>query len=393
MSVEGLGRALVGAVCALLLCTAAAEAQQVCYAYDSAGRLTGVIDENRNAAFYEYDAVGNILSISRETPTGPVTIYRVYPLNGKPGEQVEVFGVGFNSTPGNNQVTVGGVTAAVSSTLPCTLVVDVPPDGITGPMHVTTPSGEDTSDQSVLVERFAISGTANSVLPNILVQYTVTSNGCNDPAVVWKVNGVGGGTATSGTISTSGLFTAPAAIPTPAYAIIRAQSVVCPTLFDEKTLNIVTSATTFVYATASVMHGAQPVLLPNGTVFGRASARHGAPDVALPANTVISSVSVDNGAPFITALSPNVRTRSVNSFQILVTGLNLAGATGLTIFNASAPDPVITVSNVTVNANGTISATMLVPTTAALGVRTVRVDRPGGNSTAVQTSTNMFTVQ
>lgn len=388
-----LGKALAAMVLVVLLSAAAADAQQVCYAYDSAGRLSGVIDENRNAAFYEYDAVGNIVSISRESPTGPVTIYRVYPLNGKPGEQVEIFGVGFSATPASNQVTIGGVSATVSSTLPCTLVVDVPPDGITGQLHVTTPSGEDTSDQSVLVERFAISGTATSVLPNILVQYTVVSNGCDDPAVVWKVNGVVGGTAVTGTITTSGLYTAPSVIPPSAYAIIRAQSVACPTLFDEKTLNIVTSGTTFVYSTASVAHGAQPVLFPNGAVFFDASARHGTPEAVLPPGTVISSATADNGAPYITGLTPSVRARSANAFQILVTGLNLAGATGLTFFNASTPDPVITVSNVTVNADGTISATVLVPTTAVVGARTVRVDRPGGNSTAVQTSTNLFTVQ
>jgi hypothetical protein len=85
--------------------------------------------------------VGNILSVRRASPSGPVTIYAVYPLSGAPGEQFEIFGVGLSAVPNQNQVTIGGVSANVVSTVPCTLIVEVPPDGITGQIHVTTPSG------------------------------------------------------------------------------------------------------------------------------------------------------------------------------------------------------------------------------------------------------------
>src|SRR6266542_6889232 len=59
-----------------------AGAQQVCYSYDSLGRLTGVIDQNGQAAFYVYDAAGNVLSIRRQSPTGPVTLYSFDPPSG-----------------------------------------------------------------------------------------------------------------------------------------------------------------------------------------------------------------------------------------------------------------------------------------------------------------------
>ena len=42
----------------------AGEAQ---YAYDDLGRLTTVVDEAGNTAIYNYDAVGNLLSIQRFT--------------------------------------------------------------------------------------------------------------------------------------------------------------------------------------------------------------------------------------------------------------------------------------------------------------------------------------
>ena len=34
------------------------------YAYDALGRLVGVVDQNGNWAVYNYDAVGNLLSIN-----------------------------------------------------------------------------------------------------------------------------------------------------------------------------------------------------------------------------------------------------------------------------------------------------------------------------------------
>src|SRR5437667_11014264 len=91
-------------LCTLLMLSQQADAQQVCYSYDGLGRLTGVIDENNQAAFYDYDAVGNILSIRRQTPSGPVTIYSFDRPGGIAGDRVEVFGLGFSSIGNQNQV-------------------------------------------------------------------------------------------------------------------------------------------------------------------------------------------------------------------------------------------------------------------------------------------------
>jgi YD repeat-containing protein len=367
------------------------EAQQVCYAYDATGRLTGVIDENSNAALYQYDAVGNMLSIRRPSATGRVTIYTISASSGAPGEQVEIFGVGFSAIANQNQVTIGGVPTSVVSTLPCTLVVEVPPDGISGQIHVTTPFGEATSDDRFLVSRFAIAGTAFAVLPNTSVQYTVVSNGCNDPAVAWRVNGTVGGNPAVGTITTSGLYTSPANIPTPAFVIVGAASIACPTLSDEKPLNIVRDSTTFIFAAASASHGVQPPSFPPQAVMASVSARYGLPAVILPANTVLASASAAN-VPVITALVPNSRNRP-STFVITITGIDLTGATGLTFFGAATPDAAITVSSVAVNPDGTsLTANISIASTATTGTRTIRVDRPDGNSTAVRTSGNVFTV-
>jgi YD repeat-containing protein len=51
----------------LLICTTALTAQSpVRYVYDELGRLVAVIDPTGAAAIYHYDAVGNLLSITRQ---------------------------------------------------------------------------------------------------------------------------------------------------------------------------------------------------------------------------------------------------------------------------------------------------------------------------------------
>ena len=53
-------------------------------------------------------------------------------------------------------------------------------------------------------------------------QFTATVSNTNDNAITWQVNGVTGGNATVGTISATGLYTAPSVIPNPASVTITA---------------------------------------------------------------------------------------------------------------------------------------------------------------------------
>src|SRR5207249_1687045 len=55
-------------------------------------------------------------------------------------------------------------------------------------------------------------------------QFTATVTNTNNTAVTWQVNGVPGGNATAGTISSAGLYTAPAVVPSPATVTVRAVS-------------------------------------------------------------------------------------------------------------------------------------------------------------------------
>lgn len=388
-----------------------AQAQQVCYAYDGLGRLTGVIDGTGQAAVYDYDAVGNVLAIRRPGPAGPVTIYSFDPPGGLPGDRVEVFGVGFGATANQNQVTIGGVPAPVVGTLPCTLVVAVPPDVVGGPISVTSPLGTGLSSQAFSPFSVAIPPTNPAILIGTTQQFSASVAGCPDPRVVWSVNGIVGGNATVGTITTTGLYTAPAVVPATSTVTIRADSVACAGLSAERTIVVVSELTGFVYAGASVSHGTPAPLFPVNTVMHAGSAVHGTPAPVLPVDTVLDSASVAYGiepattardavlhsasvanGPVISAVSPAGAARGT-SVTVTITGTNLGGASGLTFLGTSVPDTTVTATGVVVDATGTtMTANVAVLATATPGALTVRVDHPGGNSTSVRTGVNVFTV-
>ncbi len=63
-----------------------------------------------------------------------------------------------------------------------------------------------------------------TVVVATLLQYAATVTGNSNTAVNWFVNGVAGGNSTVGTISTTGLYQAPAAVPSPATVTISALS-------------------------------------------------------------------------------------------------------------------------------------------------------------------------
>ena len=63
-----------------------------------------------------------------------------------------------------------------------------------------------------------------TVVVGALQQYTATVTGNSNTGVNWFVNGAAGGNSTVGTISTTGLFQAPAAVPSPATVTITAVS-------------------------------------------------------------------------------------------------------------------------------------------------------------------------
>jgi YD repeat-containing protein len=150
------------------------------YVYDENGRLTGVIDPTGNAAQYNYDAAGNITSITRTT-SGTVSILEFTPNAGPIGTVVTIWGTGFSATPASNTVRFNGTAATVTSAAVNKLVVTVPAGATSGTISVTSPSGSATSTQSFTITTIGSGApTITGFTPTIgLVGAAVTINGTN----------------------------------------------------------------------------------------------------------------------------------------------------------------------------------------------------------------------
>jgi YD repeat-containing protein len=154
------------------------------YVYDDLGRLVAVIDKDGNAATYSYDAVGNLLSISRQAPT-QVSIIQFSPGSGPVGASVTIYGAGFSATASQNTVTFNGVAASVTASSTNLIVTSVPAGAATGTISVTSPVGSVTSSVSFTVTTGSAGApTITGFTPTIGVTGTaVTVNGTNFDAV------------------------------------------------------------------------------------------------------------------------------------------------------------------------------------------------------------------
>lgn len=110
------------------------------YLYDDLGRLKAVLTPSGDAAIYNYDAAGNIVSITRQ-PSTVVSILEFTPDKGSAGSSVTIYGTGFSLTPAQNIVLFNGAAATVAASSATQLIVAVPAGATTGPITVSTPHG------------------------------------------------------------------------------------------------------------------------------------------------------------------------------------------------------------------------------------------------------------
>jgi len=122
----------------------------VSYVYDELDRLVSVVDASGDAANYSYDAVGNLLSITRAGTT-TVSISEVTPNSAAIGSPVTIYGTGFSTTAASNTVTFHGTAATVATATTTQLVTTVPTGATSGTIGVTTPNGSATSGGAFVV--------------------------------------------------------------------------------------------------------------------------------------------------------------------------------------------------------------------------------------------------
>jgi YD repeat-containing protein len=374
--------------------TASAQAANVQYVYDPLGRLTGVIDQQGNVARYTYDAVGNLLAIERvnaDDIPGAVGITLVSPNSGKVGATVTIFGKGFSTTASQNAVAFNGTSATVTEAAPNRLVTSVPSGATTGSITLTAPLGNATSPSAFTVINvtgpLAVTPASALVLPNRTQQFAATLNGSPTSSVTWTVNGIPGGDTAIGTVSTSGLYTAPSTQALVTAATITATHIVDTTLTASATATVIVPKP--IRIAASVAVAAPPAAVDKNLITAGSVTVTAAVTVS---NNLMAAGSVQH-APAVTGVSPASAARGASGVTVTLTGVGFTGATAVSFRLANAADGNITVTNVAVSSDTEITLTVAVASGAAVGLRVVQVTTPSGSSTITGTGGNLFTVQ
>ena len=152
------------------------------YIYNEPGRLVGAADSLGDVAAYQYDPVGNLLSISRGD-SSHVLIVDFTPKSGPVGTTVIISGAGFSTTASQNAVSFNGTAASVVSATATQIVTTVPSGATSGTITVTAPAGTATSSSPFTVGSVNGAPTITSFTPTIAVAGTaITINGTNfDP--------------------------------------------------------------------------------------------------------------------------------------------------------------------------------------------------------------------
>ncbi len=133
------------------------------------------------------------------------------------------------------------------------------------PLAVSPNSGQ--AQQSAVT--VTVSPQAASVTLNATQQFTATIRNSSATTVSWSVNGVPGGNAAAGSVSPSGLYTAPAALPSPATVVVEAASNSTATAFGTASVTLLPAAVPPVPPAAVVTVAVSPsqVALRAGQTF------------------------------------------------------------------------------------------------------------------------------
>ena len=408
------------------------------YVYDANGRLQAVISPAGEAAVYDYDAAGNITAI-RRIAANTLAIISFSPHEGMPGDLVTFIGTGFGG--GVTNVSFNGASATIVSVTNSKVVATVPAAATTGLVTITTPTGSVTTTEPFTIAGLRVTPSFAAVKFGESVQFGAEVLPATlDQAVLWSVDGIVGGNATVGTISTSGVYTAGT---TRFSALtIRATSVADSTRSGEavvrvsdpddlqsvlaravsvrtggETLGVVlTQQVAVQYGLLSVSQSALTQALSIQYGDSRSASSALAPGVSVQRGTATESAALANQisiqyknslgsysaaaavsatkGPYIQSISPGSITRGT-SVTLTVNGIGLSGATAIRFITAGGTnDTTITVSNIVVNGDGTsLTATVTVSGSSALGNRIVFISTPNGDTVTVDLEINKINVQ
>jgi YD repeat-containing protein len=189
MTQMAIQKGLTVVACVLMLCLAVPTqvvADQTQYIYDDLGRLSQVIDGQGYVATYTCDAVGNLLSITRNTGgVGAPTITALTPNSGNAGASVTVSITGTNLTGAALATDNPGILVRNVLTTPTSLTATFQMSfsaraGATA-VTVTTSTGVATTSFSVNASAPVLSALSPTSGP-VTRLVTITGNGFSSTA-------------------------------------------------------------------------------------------------------------------------------------------------------------------------------------------------------------------
>ncbi|WP_343530339.1 FG-GAP-like repeat-containing protein [Pedobacter sp.] len=95
------------------------------------------LDNDGRADFFTGNLASRTVSVYQNTTLPPPVINSFSPANAAPGANITITGTGFNSTPANNKVLIGGSKATVTAASATSLTVTVPKGALYGYVTVT----------------------------------------------------------------------------------------------------------------------------------------------------------------------------------------------------------------------------------------------------------------
>ncbi|MBL8803413.1 MAG: IPT/TIG domain-containing protein, partial [Planctomycetes bacterium] len=174
-----------------------------------------------NQRDYTYDALGNRTAATNQVRFTAADAFSIQPRRALTGDTVNILGRNFPfAAPGTVAVTVAGQAATLQSVAPNVITFTMPSVAGGGQVAVTIGGGTPIIVGDILFEGIAVTPTDVEVTYSEQVQFSAQVTGGATQNVTWRVNDIAGGNATVGTISSTGLYTAPSSSSTVEFPII-----------------------------------------------------------------------------------------------------------------------------------------------------------------------------
>ncbi|MCA8961255.1 MAG: hypothetical protein KDC38_12110, partial [Planctomycetes bacterium] len=156
-----------------------------------------------------YDIDGNRVATSSSIRFTSVGGFSVDPERAVPGDRINIYGRNFDTAnPGQFAVSFAGEVGSVVHVSERVITVDLPATAVEGEIVLTLPSGTDVTVGSLTLQGVVISPAAVDLDYAQPFAFAAQVFGVPSPTVVWTVESLVAG-ADPGSISASGLYTAP----------------------------------------------------------------------------------------------------------------------------------------------------------------------------------------